>query len=84
MWMKVKLPVAMGVWRYSTMHSSGSINIKLHRARFFLTKVTSPQPVKKFREINTAPKFIIVFTTARHLPYPEPDQSTPRHPILFL
>jgi hypothetical protein len=28
--------------------------------------------------------FVTVFTTARHLFFPEPDKSSPHHPVLFL
>jgi hypothetical protein len=46
-----------------------------------LEKLTATQPVKKFHAFYETRRFIAVFTTARHTPYPEPDESRPQ--IIF-
>ena len=39
---------------------------------------------KKSPGFNGNQNFITAFTSARHLPYPDPDQSSPCHPNHFL
>jgi hypothetical protein len=42
------------------------------------------QLVSKFPTFYATRSFITVFTTARHCFCPEPDQSSPQPPVLFL
>jgi len=35
------------------------------------------QRVKKYRDLSETRRFITVFTTIRHCPYPQPDLSSP-------
>ena len=47
------------------------------RCAVLLDKLTGSQPVKKFPAFGGTRRFITAFTSARHLSYPEPHQSSP-------
>ena len=47
-------------------------------------KLTGSQLVKKFPAFYGNQGFITAFTRARHCPYPEPDEPSPRFPSHFL
>jgi hypothetical protein len=52
--------------------------------RVLLVKLTVAQMVKKLAAFYGTRRFITVFTTARHEPYPEQDQVIPHTHTLFL
>jgi len=49
-----------------------------------LEKLTGSQLVKTFPALYGTRRFITAITRAHHLPYPEPDQSSPCRPFHFL
>jgi hypothetical protein len=53
-------------------------------SRFLLEKLSGSQLVNIFPAFYGARRFITAFTRIRHLPYPEPDQSSPLPPSYFL
>ena len=54
-----------------TVSSSLTHSILTPWSRVLLEKLTGFQPVKKFPTVHGNRKFIIAFTGARHLPYPQ-------------